>query len=77
MKNRTQLPKQLKVCNNTKSFIIDESNRDTLLVYGETFSIPSFREEIITRYNNYPGVVTALWIVSIISVVSLSALLYF
>lgn len=69
---KQSIPKQLKADRKVSSFIQDQDGNDVLLVYNDLD-----RVEFIDRYNNYPGVVTALWIVSIISVVSLSALLYF
>lgn len=45
-----KLPKKLKACHKTNSFIVDENGTDTLLVYNNS---KEFRAEIVKRYNDY------------------------
>lgn len=76
MNNQTKLPKQIKA--EGYSSTTDENGMPVMWISScQDHREQQIRKVIIDRYNNYPGVVTALWVVSIISVVSLYALLYF
>lgn len=47
------IPKKLKTCSKTNSFIVDENNEDVLLVYNNFDNSNEFKNEVIKRYNDY------------------------
>ena len=48
------IPKKLKSCKKTNSFILDENENDVLLVYSTHIdSNNNFRNELTKRYNDY------------------------
>lgn len=70
------LPKELKNDDyKFPSFIIDEKG-NTICVISNTVNDPKIKEEIIYRYNNYSGILTALIVMSILFVISTYLLLY-
>lgn len=48
-----KLPKKLIADKKIKSFILDENGNDALLTYSSDSNYPTFRDEVIKRYNDY------------------------
>lgn len=59
------IPKKLKPCSKTNSFIVDENNEDVLLVYNNFDNSNEFKNEVIKRYNDYNLLKTYVIILSI------------